>query len=80
MPAKEYLGWLRNYDLEPWGNKEAGLRTGLLAMASSEIEGIDPEMFVISEPTKREQAEHEEWQKQSAEFEAMGRKRRAEKD
>lgn len=79
MPAADYLGWIRHYHAEPWGNKEAGLRTGMLAVAVSEADGLDPETFVIASPTKAEQAEREEWERQSAEFEAEGRRRRAQK-
>ena len=79
MPARDYLGWLRHYNREPWGNREKGLRTGLLARATSELEDLDVETFVIAAPTKAEQAEREEWDRQSREFEAERRKRRAEK-
>ena len=80
MPAKEYAGWLKHYCEEPWGNKEAGLRTGYLAIAASQVEGLDPEGFIVALPTKAEEKEREEWEQQAREFEAMGRKRRAQKD
>jgi hypothetical protein len=77
--ADKYLRYLRHSYLEPWGNREKGLRTGLLARATSELEDLDIETFVVAAPTKAEQAEREEWERQAAEFEAEGRKRRAEK-
>lgn len=79
MPAKEYLGWLRHYLIEPWGNKEKGIRTGLLAAVSSGEE-LDPEDFIIKAPTVAEKAEIESWQRQAEEFDSMQRKRRARKD
>lgn len=78
MPAAEYLGWLRHYLAEPWGNREKGIRTGLLAAASAGVE-LDPEDFIVKAPTKAEQAEIDDLKKQAEEFDAMQRKRRRER-
>ena len=74
-PAAKYLRYIRHYHVEPWGNRESGLRTGYLAMVTSDAEGIDPETFIIANPTKAEAKERDEWERQSEEFEAARHKR-----
>ena len=78
-PAKKFLQFIRHYHVEPWGNREAGLRTGYLAMVTSKAEGIDPETFIIAAPTKAEQTERDEWDRQREEFEAAQHHRRVAK-
>lgn len=81
MPAKEYLGWLRHYRVEPWGNREAGERSYLSALFTGQIDPtqVGPDDFIVKAETQREREEREEWEQQAAEFESEARKRRAKK-
>lgn len=82
MPAAEYLGWVRHYYCEPWGNKEAGIRAYRTALFTGQIDStqIGPDDFIVKAETPEEAKEREEWEQQSADFEAVGRKRRAQKE
>lgn len=74
MSVATALRWSRFYAIEPWGNKEAGLRTGMLAAATGQAsQEISVEDFIVSAPTRREAAEIAEWERQAAEFDSWKR-------
>lgn len=76
MTVGAALRWARFYAVEPWGNKEAGLRTGMLAMAVGECdqEKVTAEDFVVAVPTPGEARRREESAELVAEFESWRRK------
>lgn len=70
MSVHDALRWSRFYQLEPWGNREAGIRTGLLAFATGEIDRakVAVDDFVVAAPTEHERRNREQVEGQIAEF------------
>ena len=74
MSVRTALRWVRHYAVEPWGNREAGIRTGLLAKTNvSDPDKIAAEDFIVSLPTKQEEKEREEWEERVAAFHSWSR-------
>jgi hypothetical protein len=75
MAVKTALRWSRHYELEPWGNKESGVRTGLLALSAGNIEKDAVDDFVVSAPTKRESVNIAKWRQEADEFDRWKRRK-----
>jgi hypothetical protein len=67
MSVRAVVGWLEFYAVEPWGNREQGIRTGMLALATGMEKG-SAEDFIVSTPTKAEERERRQWEEQVAGF------------
>jgi hypothetical protein len=72
MTAKTALGWLMHYAVEPFGNRERGMRTGRLALATGLEKGSE-EDFIVSDPTEAELRDRQKWEEQVAEFYSWSR-------
>lgn len=74
MSVKAALRWSRFYEAEPWGNKEAGIRTGMLAISGGNLgREVKAEEFIVAAPTREQQRSAERFERELAEFNAWRR-------
>jgi hypothetical protein len=63
MAGETFIGWRRYYNVEPWGEERADLRSALHGLATCMVaggKGLNLEMFMPVREQIEEQAEREE--------------------